>query len=58
MRKNFEYYLQFQHRFQPGRSPIMTLLSMQDMIAKAIENNEYSVGFLFDLAKAFATVDH
>jgi len=31
---------------------------MQDRITNAIENNEYSVGIFFDLAKAFDTVDH
>ena len=36
----------------------MALLGMQDMISKAIENNEYSVGIFFDLAKAFDTVNH
>jgi retron-type reverse transcriptase len=36
----------------------MALLNMQDKISKAIENNEYSVGVFFDLAKAFDTVDH
>jgi len=35
----------------------MSLLSMQDKISNAIENNEYSLGIFFDLAKAFDTVD-
>ena len=47
-----------QHGFQPGRSPFMSLLSMQDKISNAIENNEYSIGIFFDLAKAFDTVNH
>jgi len=47
-----------QHGFQPGHSPFMSLLSMQDKISNAIENNEYSVGIFFDLAKAFDTVNH
>src|SRR5678815_5206531 len=36
----------------------LTWLNMQDMITNAIENNEYSVGVFFDLAKAFDTVNH
>src|SRR5688572_17403458 len=47
-----------QHGFQPGQSPFMSLLGMQDKISNAIENNEYSVGIFFDLAKAFDTVNH
>jgi Reverse transcriptase (RNA-dependent DNA polymerase) len=47
-----------QHGFQSGHSPFMSLLSMQDKISSAIENNEYAVGIFFDLAKAFDTVDH
>ena len=31
---------------------------MQDKISSAIENNEYVMGFFFDLAKAFDTGDH
>ena len=47
-----------QHGFQSGHSPYMALLSMQDTITKAIDNNDYSVGVFFDLSKAFDTVDH
>ena len=47
-----------QHGFQSGHSPYMSLLSMQDRISNAIENNEYSLGIFFDLAKAFDTVNH
>src|SRR6218665_1862495 len=47
-----------QHGFQPGHSPYMSLLGMQDKISSAIENNEYAMGIFFDLAKAFDTVDH
>src|ERR1043165_9041173 len=49
---------QSQHGFQSGHSPYMALLSMQDMISNAIDNNNYSVGVFFDLSKAFDTVDH
>src|ERR1043165_8313011 len=49
---------QSQHGFQAGHSPYMNLLSMQDKISSAIENNEYAIGEFFDLAKAFDTVDH
>ena len=47
-----------QHGFQAGHSPSMPLLSIQDKISEAIENNEYSLGVFFDLAKAFDTVNH
>jgi len=47
-----------QHGFQSGHSTFMPLLSMQDKISNAIENNEYSLGVFLDLAKAFDTVDH
>lgn len=47
-----------QHGFQPGHSTFMALLDMEDRISKAIDNNEYSVGIVIDLAKAFDTVDH
>ena len=36
----------------------MSLLNMQDKIANAVENNEYSLGVFVDLAKAFDTVNH
>jgi hypothetical protein len=47
-----------QHGFQSGHSPYMSLLSMQDRISNAIDNNEFSLGIFFDLAKAFDTVNH
>ena len=47
-----------QHGFQSGRSPLMPLTSMHDKITQAFENNEYSIGIFFDLAKAFDTVNH
>jgi len=56
--KNLNVICQSQHGFQPGHSPYMALLNMQDMITNAIEKNEYSIGIFFDLAKAFDTVDH
>ena len=37
---------------------VMSLISMQDKISKAIGENEYSIGIFFDLAKAFDTVNH
>src|SRR6218665_842071 len=47
-----------QHGFQQGHSTYMALINMQDRIRKAIDNNEYSVGVFFDLAKAFDAVNH
>ena len=47
-----------QHGFQSGHSTSMALLDMQDKIASAIDENKFSIGIFFDLAKAFDTVDH
>ena len=47
-----------QHGFQAGHSTFMPLLSMQDKISAAMDNNEYSIGIFLDLAKAFDTIDH
>jgi Reverse transcriptase (RNA-dependent DNA polymerase) len=47
-----------QHGFQSGHSSYMPLLSMQDKISEAFDNNEYSIGIFFDLAKAFDTINH
>lgn len=47
-----------QHGYRSGHSPALSLLSMQDKISNAIENNEYSLGIFFDLTKAFDTVNH
>src|SRR6218665_2915331 len=47
-----------QHGFQQGHSTYMALINMQDRITKAIDNNEYSVGVFFDLAKSFDAVNH
>jgi exonuclease III len=48
----------YQYGFQSGRSTFMPLMDMYDKISKAFENNEYSIGIFFDLAKAFDTVNH
>src|ERR1043165_3670649 len=47
-----------QHGFQAGHSTFMALLEMEEMVSKAIDNNEYSIGVFLDLAKAFDTVNH
>src|SRR5688572_23000212 len=47
-----------QFGFQSGRSTSMALLDMHDKISQAFDNNEFSIGIFFDLAKAFDTVDH
>src|SRR6218665_3416961 len=36
----------------------MAFINIQDRITKAIDNNEYSVGVFFDLAKAFDAVNY
>src|SRR5688572_25116786 len=47
-----------QHGFQSGHSTSMALLDVQDKIAGAMDDNKFSLGIFFDLAKAFDTVDH
>lgn len=47
-----------QHEFQSGYSTFMPLLSMQDKIYKAIEEDEYFIGFFCDFAKAFYAVNY
>ena len=47
-----------QHGFQAGHSTFMALLEMEEMVSKAIDSNEYSIGVFLDLAKAFDTVNH
>src|SRR6218665_2897613 len=49
-----------QHGFQSGNSPYMSLLNMQDKIGNTVENNEYSLGVFFYLAKGnlcFVTIE-
>src|SRR6218665_883681 len=55
---NENVILPSQHGFQPGYSPCMPLISMQEQISSAAENNEYSIGIFFDLAKVSVTVNH
>ena len=47
-----------QYGFQSGRSTYMPLMNIYEKISNAFENNEYSIGIFFDLAKAFDTVNH
>src|SRR3984885_1008205 len=47
-----------QHGFRSGYSTVLPLISIQDKITQAIDNNEFSVGIFLDLSKAFDTVDH
>lgn len=47
-----------QHGFQEGHSTFMALLDMEELVSKAIDKNEYSIGVFLDLAKAFDTVNH
>ena len=47
-----------QHGFQHGHSTLMSLLTVQDNIASAIDRNEYAIGVFVDVAKAFDSVNH
>uniref|UniRef100_A0A3B1JKJ1 Immunoglobulin V-set domain-containing protein n=1 Tax=Astyanax mexicanus TaxID=7994 RepID=A0A3B1JKJ1_ASTMX len=47
---------QYGHR--ENRTTIHAVMEMVEQIAKAIENEECSVGFYFDLQKAFNTIDY
>ena len=47
-----------QFGFQKGHSTGHALLQLVDQIYESFERNEYTVGVLIDLSKAFDTVDH
>ena len=47
-----------QYGFRTGYSTFMALLEMHSKITEAIDNNLFSIGIVFDLSKAFDTVDH
>ena len=47
-----------QHGFQHGHSTLMSLLSVHDTIAAAIDRKEYAIGIFLDVAKAFDSVNH
>ena len=36
----------------------MALIDLTDKISTSFENNEYTIGVILDLAKAFDTVNH
>lgn len=55
--KNKNILYPFQHVFQLGHSTSMSLLDIHK-ISMAVDNNEYSVGIFFHLAKAFDAVNH
>lgn len=48
----------FQRVFEAGHSTVTLLLNLQDNISAAIDRNEYSMGILIEMAKAFDTVNH
>ena len=47
-----------QFGFSSGHSADLALVTIQELITKAIDMNKFSVGIFLDLAKAFDTVDH
>src|SRR6218665_1296515 len=47
-----------QFGFRAGHSADLALVTIQELITKAIDMNKFSVGIFLDLAKAFDTVDH
>ena len=44
--------------FQTGHSTDHAIAQLVDQICKAFEKNEYILGVLIDLFKAFDTIDH
>ena len=47
-----------QYGFRKNNSIYMALLDLHEKIAKALDKNEYSIGILIDLSKAFDTINH
>jgi hypothetical protein len=47
-----------QHGFQPGQSPLLSLIDLQDHISDAIDHNHFAVGIFLDISKAFDAVNH
>ena len=54
--QNFLYDRQF--GFRTGHSTDHVIARLVDLIYKAFEKNEYTLGVFIDLSKAFNTVDH
>ena len=47
-----------QFGFETGHSTDHAIAQLVDQIYEAFEKNEYTVGVLIDLSKAFSTADH
>src|SRR6218665_1198017 len=47
-----------QYGFQRGLSTYMALLDLQSNISEAMNNNMFSIGVIFNISKAFDTVNH
>src|SRR5688572_9243920 len=47
-----------QNGFRTGHSTYMAVMEMYDKISEARDQNYFSIGFFFDLSKAFDTVNH
>ena len=53
-----ELLYKYQFGFRKAHSTILAILTLTDMVSKALENGNHVIGVFLDFSKAFDTVDH
>ena len=53
-----ELLYKYQFGFRKLHSTILAIITLTDMVAKALENGDHVIGVFLDFSKAFDTVDH
>ena len=48
----------YQFGFRKAHSTILAIITLTDMVSKALENGDHVIGVFLDFSKAFDTVDH